>query len=87
MKIAEAYGIASWRVTRPEEAVAAVQAAMAHPGPALIEFVVRADESVYPMVVPGTSLAEVIVNEAHASERDPKAEAPTVSPEPVGLRG
>ena len=56
-------------------------------GPALVEFVVRADESVYPMVVPGTSLAEVIVNEAHASERDPKTEAPTVSPEPVGLRG
>ena len=87
MKIAEAYGIASWRVTRPEETVAAVQAAMAHPGPALVEFVVRADESVYPMVVPGTSLAEVIVNESHAYGRDSKAEAPAASPEPVGLRG
>ncbi len=87
LKIAEAYGIASWRVTRPEDALPAVQAAMAHPGPALIEFVVRADESVYPMVVPGTSLAEVIVNEAHASGHDPKADEPAVSPVPVTLRG
>jgi acetolactate synthase-1/2/3 large subunit len=87
MKIAEAYGIASWRVTRPEDALPAVQAAMAHPGPAFIEFVVRADECVYPMVVPGTSLAEVIVNEAHAGGHDAQAAPAQPAPEPVSLRG
>ena len=69
----------------------AVQAAMAHPGPALIEFMVRPDESVFPMVVPGTSLAEVIVNEAHAGRNDGKPAGGVQSrPEPVpvpGLRG
>jgi acetolactate synthase I/II/III large subunit len=88
LKIAEAYGIASWRVTRPEDALPAVQAAMAHPGPALIEFVVKADECVYPMVVPGTSLAEVIVNDAHAGGHDAKAPAPALpAAVPVSLRG
>jgi len=86
-KLAEAYGIAAWRVTRPEDSLPAVQAAMAHPGPALIEFVVRADECVYPMVVPGTSLAEVIVNETHAGKRE-RAPAPaTTAGVPVALRG
>jgi acetolactate synthase-1/2/3 large subunit len=87
IKIAEAYGIASWRVSRPEDALPAVQAAMAHPGPALIEFVVKADECVYPMVVPGTSLAEVIVNEAHAGVHEAKPATPAPPPVPVSLRG
>jgi acetolactate synthase-1/2/3 large subunit len=88
MKIAEAYGIAAWRVVRPEDALPAVLAAMAHPGPALIEFVVKADENVYPMVVPGTSLAEVIVNEAHASGHDGKPPVHVQPrPEPVSLPG
>jgi acetolactate synthase-1/2/3 large subunit len=85
-KLAEAYGIAAWRVTRPEDSLPAVQAAMAHPGPAFIEFVVRADECVYPMVVPGTSLAEVIVNETHAGKQRAPAPAATTSV-PVALRG
>jgi acetolactate synthase-1/2/3 large subunit len=88
MKIAEAYGIASWRVSRPEDALPAVQAAMAHPGPALIEFMVKADECVYPMVVPGTSLAEVIVNDAHADGRETSDdEGAAVPAEPVTVRG
>src|SRR5579884_3700099 len=88
MKIAEAYGIASWRVSRPEDALPAVRAAMAHPGPALIEFMVKADECVYPMVVPGTSLAEVIVNDAHAGGREAADDEGAPMPaEPVTLRG
>jgi hypothetical protein len=61
---------------------------MAHPGPALIEFMVKADECVYPMVVPGTSLAEVIVNDAHAGGREASDDEGAVAPaEPVTLRG
>ena len=33
---------------------------MAHNGPFLIEFIVEPEENVYPMVVPGASLAEVL---------------------------
>jgi hypothetical protein len=39
------------------------------------------------MVVPGTSLAEVIVNEAHAGGHDAQAAPAQPAPEPVSLRG
>jgi acetolactate synthase-1/2/3 large subunit len=64
LKIAEAYGIPAWRVSRKEEVEPTIEKAMAVPGPALIEFLVKPEENVYPMVVPGTALSEVIVSEA-----------------------
>jgi acetolactate synthase-1/2/3 large subunit len=60
MKIAEAYGIAGERVGRREEVVPAIRRAMEHPGPFLIDFVVRSEENVYPMVQPGGSLTDFV---------------------------
>jgi acetolactate synthase-1/2/3 large subunit len=60
VKIAEAYGLPGLRVTRKEEVVPAIEQAIEYPGPFLIDFVVEPEENVYPMVVPGTSLAEVL---------------------------
>jgi acetolactate synthase-1/2/3 large subunit len=60
VKIAEAYGIAGLVVKRKEEVVPAIERAMNEPGPFLINFMVEPEENVYPMVAPGTSLAEVI---------------------------
>jgi acetolactate synthase-1/2/3 large subunit len=60
VKIAEAYGIAGLIVKRKEEVVPAIERAMNEPGPFLINFMVEPEENVYPMVAPGTSLAEVI---------------------------
>jgi acetolactate synthase-1/2/3 large subunit len=60
VKIAEAYGLPGLRVKRKEEAVPAIEKAMAESGPFLIDFVIEPEENVYPMVPPGASLAEVI---------------------------
>jgi acetolactate synthase-1/2/3 large subunit len=60
VKVAEAYGIPALRVKHKEEAVPAIEQAMAEPGPFLIDFVVEPEENVYPMVPPGAALAEVM---------------------------
>ena len=60
IKIAEAYGISALRVKRREEVVPAVERAMAEQGPFLIDFMVEPEENVYPMVLPGGALTEII---------------------------
>ena len=60
VKIAEAYGISGLRVTHNNEVVPAIEQAMAHQGPFLIDFMVEPEENVYPMVPPGAALAEVL---------------------------
>lgn len=65
VKLAEAYGIPACQVEDPAQVAAAVRRAMAEPGPYLVEFLVDPEENVFPMVVPGTALAEVIPFEAH----------------------
>jgi acetolactate synthase-1/2/3 large subunit len=62
-KLAEVYGIRSWRATNPEEADSAIDEARTYPGPAFIEFqiVQEGDEgNVYPMVPAGAALHEMI---------------------------
>jgi acetolactate synthase-1/2/3 large subunit len=60
VKIADAYCIAGLRVTRREEVRGAIDQAMAHDGPFLIDFMVEPEENVYPMVPPGASNIEFI---------------------------
>ena len=60
VKVAEAYGIAGLRVTRREEVVPAIEQAMEHEGPFLIDFRVEPEENVFPIVPPGASVAEFI---------------------------
>jgi acetolactate synthase-1/2/3 large subunit len=60
VKIGEAYGVPGLRVTRRADVGPAVEKAMAYDGPFLIDFVVEPEENVYPMVVPGASLTEVL---------------------------
>ncbi|HEX9014466.1 MAG TPA: biosynthetic-type acetolactate synthase large subunit [Chloroflexota bacterium] len=59
--LATAHGVPACRVTEPSEVAAAVERAMAHDGPFLIEFAVEPEENVFPMVAPGTSLNEMIM--------------------------
>jgi acetolactate synthase-1/2/3 large subunit len=70
VKIAQAYGIPAWRVTRPEELSDSIGAAMAYPGPAIIEFRVARTEDVYPWVLGGTSLGDVLPDTAFEGARD-----------------
>ncbi|MEE9202378.1 MAG: biosynthetic-type acetolactate synthase large subunit [Dehalococcoidia bacterium] len=60
VQIARAYGIPGERVTERLQVRPAIERAMAHPGPYLIDFVVEPEENVYPMVPPGASLSEFI---------------------------
>jgi acetolactate synthase-1/2/3 large subunit len=60
VKIAEAYGLPGLRVTRKKEVVPAIEQAIEYQGPFLIDFAVEPEENVYPMVLPGASLAEVL---------------------------
>ena len=60
VKIAEGYSIPALRVKCREEVAPAIEQAMAHDGPFLIDFMVEPEENVYPMVPPGATVAEII---------------------------
>ncbi|MCH8987335.1 MAG: biosynthetic-type acetolactate synthase large subunit [Chloroflexi bacterium] len=69
IKLAEAYGVGSVRVTEQEDILPALRKAQAHDGPFLIEFVVDSTTNVYPMVPPGGSLADTIEDPALATTK------------------
>jgi acetolactate synthase-1/2/3 large subunit len=60
VKLAEAYGIAGERVTDRRMVTGAIQRAMQHDGPFLIDFRIEPEENIYPMVRPGAALSEMI---------------------------
>jgi len=60
VKIAEGYRLAGLRVKCRKEVVPAIEQAMAHDGPFLIDFMVEPEENVYPMVPPGATLIQTI---------------------------
>ncbi|MCI0869109.1 MAG: biosynthetic-type acetolactate synthase large subunit [Chloroflexi bacterium] len=70
VKLAEAYGILGIRVTDKKDVRAAVDKAMAHDGPVVIDFVVEQDDNVYPMIPAGTDIDKLI-------------EEPRPSPQPI----
>ena len=60
VKLADAYGIPALCVTRPDQVVAAYEQAIATPGPFLIDFQVKEEVNVYPMVAPGSAVDQLI---------------------------
>jgi acetolactate synthase-1/2/3 large subunit len=60
VKLAEAYGIAGYRVEHARQVEDTVARAMREPGPALIEFLIEQEANVFPMIPPGGSLSEPI---------------------------
>lgn len=60
VKIAEAYGITGIRVTDKAQVAAAIQQAMDTPGPVLVDFIVKQDEHVFPMIPAGESVNEMM---------------------------
>ena len=62
VKLADAYGVLGLRVTKPDQLSAALQSAAEHPGPVLLDFVVEEAENVYPMIAPGTSNSQIILD-------------------------
>jgi acetolactate synthase-1/2/3 large subunit len=60
LKLADAYGIAGFRVTDKKDVVSALTKAREIDGPVLIEFQVVDEENVYPMVPSGGSISEML---------------------------
>ncbi len=60
IKLAEAYGVSAVRVINKSEVAPAIRQAMNTPGPFLIDFQVEPEENVYPMIAPGSAIAEFI---------------------------
>ena len=58
--LADAYGVAGFRVTAKEDVVPTLAKARAIDGPVLIEFQVVDEENVYPMVPSGGSISEML---------------------------
>ncbi|SFS48482.1 biosynthetic-type acetolactate synthase large subunit [Paenibacillus sp. BC26] len=64
VKLAEAYGVRGFRASNKEDARAVWQEAMNHPGPAVVEFVVRKHENVYPMVTQGSTIDQMLMGDS-----------------------
>jgi acetolactate synthase-1/2/3 large subunit len=60
VKLAEAYGLAGFQVTRGRDVAAVVERAMSIPGPVLMDFVIEREANVYPMVAPGKGNTQMI---------------------------
>jgi acetolactate synthase-1/2/3 large subunit len=64
VKLAEAYGVKAFRASNKEEARRVWEEALRHPGPAVVEFVVRKHENVYPMVTQGSTIDQMIMGDS-----------------------
>ncbi|MEX2425249.1 MAG: biosynthetic-type acetolactate synthase large subunit [Thermomicrobiaceae bacterium] len=64
--LGQAYGMASRRVSKPNEVEEVIRWAQSINGPVLVEFVVNQEENVYPMIPSGGSFREII--EQHETE-------------------
>ena len=60
VRLCEAYGIPAFRATRPDQVPGVIAAARAAPGPALIDFHLDEAQNVYPMMLPGKGLSDMV---------------------------
>jgi acetolactate synthase-1/2/3 large subunit len=60
LKLAEAYGVAGFRASTPEEVEGAIAAARAVDGPALVHFEIAEEQNVFPMMPAGKGLSDLI---------------------------
>ncbi|MEO5364634.1 MAG: biosynthetic-type acetolactate synthase large subunit [Magnetococcus sp. DMHC-8] len=62
-KLAEAYGALGLRTDQPAEVPSILRQGLAHPGTVVMDFRVRRDSNVYPMVPAGKALNEMMLGE------------------------
>ncbi len=63
MQIAKAYGFAAYRIENPDACKEVMCHALSHQGPALIECILDKEDMVFPMVLNGASLEEMVMEE------------------------
>ncbi len=67
-KLADAYGIPSWKATTPGQVDEAIRAAQAVDGPALIWFEIEEEQNVFPFMTAGKGLSDLIESWGGAEE-------------------
>lgn len=72
-KTAEGLGCKAIRVTKPSEVDAAIETALKADGPVVLDVHIDEDETVYPMVSPGTSIEEAFDESDLKKKADKKA--------------
>ena len=60
VKVAEAYGAMGLRIKEKKEVVPALKKALKYPGPVFLDFIVAAEENVFPMVPAGANIRQMI---------------------------
>src|SRR5918992_464984 len=60
VRLCEAYGMPGFRASTPDEVPEAIAAARTAPGPSLIDFRLDESQNVYPMMLPGKGLSEMV---------------------------
>jgi acetolactate synthase I/II/III large subunit len=68
-KLAEAYGVAAFRASTPDEVDAAIAAARAVDGPALIRFDIAEEQNVFPMMPAGKGLSDLLEEQFEELDR------------------
>lgn len=61
-KVAEAYGAKGIRIEREDEIIPALQEAIEYPGPVFLDFIIEPFETVYPWVLAGKPMHEVLLS-------------------------
>jgi acetolactate synthase-1/2/3 large subunit len=60
LKLADAYGIAAFKASRPDEVDGVIRAAQAVDGPAIVWFEIAETQNVFPMMPAGKGLSDLI---------------------------
>jgi len=63
VKVAEANGMRGYRAKSQDEVEKVLRKGLAEEGPVLMEFAIKREENVFPMVAPGRPLSEIITGE------------------------
>ena len=77
MKLADAYGCAGIRATKPAEVIPALEKAFSTPGPVVVDVWVDKHECVFPMVPAGGANTDMILALPGREVRDKAARAQT----------
>ena len=69
LKLAEAYGVAGFRASTPQEVEGAIAAARAVDGPALVNFEIAEEQNVFPMMPAGKGLSDLLEEQFEEPEQ------------------
>ena len=72
VKLAEAFGLAGMRVSDKTDVEPAIEKALQHPGPVIIDFEVEQHEDTFPAMPPGAALSETIDQPKFEEEPEPE---------------